>query len=131
MILENPTEEVEVAAMAKMTVERLHQLFEENPEKEMLSWQGACHDCNTELEVTVKPEANGIHIDGGSVYEPSSGKFFLKCEDCFGRDSALRNYQSCEVYSRVVGYLRPVAQWNDAKQEEFKDRKLFDAGVSA
>lgn len=33
---------------------------------------------------------------------------------------------SCEVYSRIVGYLRPVEQWNDGKQEEFTDRKLFD-----
>lgn len=32
----------------------------------------------------------------------------------------------CEVYSRVVGYLRPVESWNDSKQEEFKDRVLFD-----
>ena len=31
----------------------------------------------------------------------------------------------CEVYSRVVGYIRPVEQWNDGKQAEFKDRKLF------
>lgn len=31
----------------------------------------------------------------------------------------------CEVYSRVVGYIRPVTQWNDGKQEEFKDRKNF------
>ena len=31
----------------------------------------------------------------------------------------------CEVYSRVVGYIRPVEQWNDGKQEEFHDRKLF------
>lgn len=31
----------------------------------------------------------------------------------------------CEVYSRVVGYIRPVEQWNDGKQEEFNDRKLF------
>lgn len=30
-----------------------------------------------------------------------------------------------EVFSRIVGYLRPVSQWNSAKQEEFKDRKLF------
>ncbi len=28
----------------------------------------------------------------------------------------------CEVYSRIVGYLRPVNQWNDGKQEEFKNR---------
>jgi ribonucleoside-triphosphate reductase len=41
----------------------------------------------------------------------------------------LRNYQDCEVYSRVVGYLRPVNQWNDAKQMEFKDRKMFDASI--
>jgi anaerobic ribonucleoside-triphosphate reductase len=30
-----------------------------------------------------------------------------------------------EIYSRVVGYLRPVDRWNDGKQEEFKDRKVF------
>jgi len=32
----------------------------------------------------------------------------------------------CEVYSRVVGYLRPIEQWNAGKQEEFKQRKTFD-----
>ena len=39
-----------------------------------------------------------------------------KCPHC-GRE--------CEVYSRVVGYLRPVSQWNAGKQEEFKMRKTF------
>ncbi len=33
---------------------------------------------------------------------------------------------NCEVYSRVVGYLRPVDQWNDGKQAEFGMRKTFD-----
>ena len=32
----------------------------------------------------------------------------------------------CEVYSRVVGYLRPVDQWNDGKQAEFAVRRTFD-----
>ncbi|MEM0492846.1 MAG: ribonucleoside triphosphate reductase [Candidatus Thermoplasmatota archaeon] len=32
----------------------------------------------------------------------------------------------CEVYSRVVGYIRPVKQWNKGKQQEFKDRRTFD-----
>jgi ribonucleoside-triphosphate reductase len=32
----------------------------------------------------------------------------------------------CEVYSRVVGYLRPVNQWNMGKQREFQDRKTFN-----
>lgn len=30
-----------------------------------------------------------------------------------------------EIYSRVVGYLRPVNQWNNGKRTEFKMRKLF------
>lgn len=30
------------------------------------------------------------------------------------------------VWSRVCGYMRPVSSWNDAKQQEFKDRKTFD-----
>ena len=31
----------------------------------------------------------------------------------------------CEVYSRVVGYLRPVDQWNEGKQAEFYQRKTY------
>lgn len=35
-----------------------------------------------------------------------------------------------EVYSRIVGYMRPVSQWNDGKREEFRDRKLFDRRIT-
>lgn len=31
----------------------------------------------------------------------------------------------CEIYSRVVGYFRPISQWNRGKQEEFRERKEF------
>jgi len=31
-----------------------------------------------------------------------------------------------EVYSRVSGYFRPVAQWNNGKKEEFNDRKMLE-----
>ena len=33
--------------------------------------------------------------------------------------------ESCEVYSRVVGYIRPVQKWNKGKKQEFADRKEF------
>jgi len=33
--------------------------------------------------------------------------------------------QPCEVYSRVVGYIRPVQQWHLGKQEEFKNRLVY------
>ena len=34
--------------------------------------------------------------------------------------------QRAEVYSRIVGYLRPVEQWNDGKQAEFHDRTTYE-----
>ncbi|MCM8784724.1 MAG: ribonucleoside triphosphate reductase [Candidatus Omnitrophica bacterium] len=44
-----------------------------------------------------------------------NGQHF-KCPNC-SRDT--------EIYSRIVGYLRPVSQWNKGKFEEFKIRKTF------
>jgi len=32
----------------------------------------------------------------------------------------------CEVYSRVVGYFRPVNNWNEGKKQEFTDRVTFE-----
>jgi ribonucleoside-triphosphate reductase len=45
-------------------------------------------------------------------------------------------HQETEIYSRVVGYLRPVKQWNDGKQAEYALRKTYrpdsvNPGVSA
>ncbi len=37
----------------------------------------------------------------------------------------------CEVWSRVVGYLRPVVQWNAGKQAEFDDRKTYEPKSSS
>jgi len=33
--------------------------------------------------------------------------------------------ETCEVYSRIVGYLRPVAQWNKGKRAEYNVRKNY------
>ena len=32
----------------------------------------------------------------------------------------------CEVYSRIVGYFRPVKNWNEGKQAEFSERATFE-----
>ena len=34
--------------------------------------------------------------------------------------------ENCDVFSRVVGYISPVNQWNEGKTEEFKTRKTFN-----
>lgn len=52
---------------------------------------------------------------------PSHG--YLEGEHFFCPKCTIK--QPCEVYSRIVGYLRPLAQWNVGKQTEFKDRKEF------
>jgi anaerobic ribonucleoside-triphosphate reductase len=44
------------------------------------------------------------------------------CPMCAGQNKIT----ACEIYSRVVGYLRPINQWNRGKQQEFVDRKTFD-----
>lgn len=33
--------------------------------------------------------------------------------------------QICEIYSRVMGYHRPLEFWNAGKQQEHRDRRLF------
>ena len=35
--------------------------------------------------------------------------------------------QKPEVYSRIVGYFRPVQNWNEGKKAEFLDRNEYDA----
>ncbi len=33
--------------------------------------------------------------------------------------------EECEIYTRIVGYLRPVSQWNKGKKAEYDDRKTI------
>ena len=43
------------------------------------------------------------------------------------KDKSLEEKRTpCEVYSRIVGYIRPVQNWNPGKAEEFGDRKTYD-----
>jgi len=41
------------------------------------------------------------------------------------QDTCPKCDSSCEIYSRVVGYFRPINQWNKGKKNEFKDRKYY------
>jgi len=38
--------------------------------------------------------------------------------------------QECIVYSRVVGWLTPVKNYNPGKASEYKDRKTFKVACS-
>lgn len=84
-------------------------------------------------------EQNGLILtreqDNSSVvFQPveSSVKMMQHegCEVIQKTSPNVSNFQrtKCEVFSRVVGYIRPVQQWNDGKVAEFNQRKTFEVG---
>lgn len=79
-----------------------------------------CHDCGKEI-------AKGAKF---MPYKTAAGSF-VKCEACHTADPILRNFQEAEVYSRIVGYIRPIKQWNKAKRQEFQDRMTFASTMTA
>ena len=81
-----------------------------------------CHDCGKEIKIEDKKIKNGVLL---SYKENDHNIEVLKCNNCFKKSKSLKNYQPCEVYSRVVGYLRPVQQWNEGKKLEFGLRKEY------
>ena len=92
-------------------------------------YKGICHDCSIPVTVEAKVAEDGaISIGGGAVYKikiDRENRYYFKCDSCFKKDKVLRTWQSCEIYSRVVGYLRPVQQWNNGKKAEYEMRKNF------
>lgn len=83
-----------------------------------------CHDCKKEIKIKDKEIQNGVLL----VYDDNGEKIKVyKCQECFKKNPALTNFKECEVYSRVVGYLRPVQQWHIGKKQEFKERKEYKA----
>ena len=79
-----------------------------------------CHDCGQELKNDTEYMPYGVE-----------GKTLIKCIACHQKDPLLRNFQKTEVYSRIVGYIRPVEQWNKGKRAEYNDRKEFAVAEEA
>ncbi len=75
-----------------------------------------CHDCGSVLS----SGAEFVRFEGAL-----EGSDAIKCRQCFDKNPVLQNFQACDVYSRVVGFHTPVRRWNDAKTEEWKDRKTY------
>ncbi len=81
-----------------------------------------CFDCGKDIEISGKTIKNGFML----VYKDEDEEIKVyKCKDCFKKNPSLTNFRECEVYSRIVGYLRPIKQWNQGKKQEFKERKEF------
>jgi len=80
-------------------------------------------DSTKKLVKTVFEKFNLPYITITPTFSICPTHGYLKGEHFFCPKCTIK--QPCEVYSRIVGYLRPVQQWNLGKQEEFKARKEF------
>lgn len=63
--------------------------------------------------------SNGLYEDDAKNLVDINGKVLVLAE----------KRTRCEVYSRVVGYLRPVQQWNKGKKAEWADRVDFQVKI--
>ncbi|KKQ66860.1 MAG: hypothetical protein A2626_03425 [Candidatus Nealsonbacteria bacterium RIFCSPHIGHO2_01_FULL_38_55] len=85
-----------------------------------------CHDCGKKIGIEGEEIKNGVLL----IYEDNGDKInIFKCNGCFKNKPGLTNYKQCEIYSRVVGYLRPVQQWNIGKKTEYSERKEYAAQI--
>ncbi len=92
---------------------------------EVSAYEGVCHDCGCGVNLScVKLPGGKTSSSGGAMYRTRDGMSF-KCEECFSRQKTLKDHQECEVYSRVVGYLRPISQWNKGKLAEYDKREML------
>ncbi len=81
-----------------------------------------CFDCG--CNITAKEE----ELENGKLLQykdENEDVFVFKCNNCFSENKGIKDYKECEVYSRIVGYLRPVQQWNDGKKQEYCERKEY------
>ncbi|MHC1627572.1 MAG: anaerobic ribonucleoside-triphosphate reductase [Candidatus Nezhaarchaeales archaeon] len=63
---------------------------------------------------------DGHHLDIHT--SKTTGIDHIVCHTC---KESLVKLQPCEVYSRCVGYLRPISGWNEGKRAEFRKRKTY------
>ncbi|MHA1368254.1 MAG: ribonucleoside triphosphate reductase [Promethearchaeota archaeon] len=92
--------------------------------------------CMTHIFIDELPNFDGLSKFIKNVAENSSLGYFsvtpnlTHCEKC--RKSIVGSYVICptcggdvEIWSRIVGYYRPVSGWNPSKREEFHERAEF------
>jgi hypothetical protein len=93
-----------------------------------------CHDCKCPVRVRATRDDQGViyePMDGAAGYYPQLNdterqrEYFVKCAKCFRKEPQLTYYNPTEVYTRVVGYYRPVSAFNRGKKAEHRDRKYY------
>jgi len=116
-----------------MTNEQINKMLADHPDVHVFEWDGQCHDCGDDVKIIYcfdDERKKVTDMFGGVVYLPEQmNEYFYKCIGCYEADPVLKDYQKCEVYTRIVGYMRPMDSWNNSKINEYKMRKKFDLNL--
>jgi len=108
-----------------LKLERLREMLKtQNP----FTFEGECMDCRSSVIVTAAQDGEETTIVGGAVFQPpadwhSQTEYLMKCDGCYEKNPVFN--PRTEVYSRCVGYYRPVNNFNPGKKAEWKSRKTF------
>lgn len=83
-----------------------------------------CYDC----QKIIQHDKNQNITNGVLLKYKHEGKEYLifKCHECYEKNKELTNFNPCDIYSRIVGYIRPINQWNQGKIQELQERKNFN-----
>lgn len=85
-----------------------------------------CDIC--EKEIQEADIGQGLELVGGKelkFLQDDKEYYTIRCDKCYEKDTSLKNFKKCEVFTRCVGYMRPVGQFHKGKQQEYSDRTVF------
>jgi hypothetical protein len=102
----------------------LQKLSDKIGDHQYASINATCMDCGKPFTIQVERiSPKRLEIKNGAIgVRRKTGEIHFKCEDCKENN----NWgMPSEVYSRVVGYLRPVGDWNTGKQTEYGMRTEY------
>ena len=109
-----------------MKFKKLSDLHEEKAAK-IITFAGKCRTCQTDAQLISEMDYDGRFETRGDAWvitTPRTG-WVIFCADCGIPKNFVEEQTETEVYSRVVGYLRPVKNWHDSKKAEYENRVNF------
>jgi ribonucleoside-triphosphate reductase len=89
---------------------------------------GEKHPNTQSVKALVKSVCSNYHLPYMTISPtfsicPSHGYIFGEHKNC------PKCQAECEVFARIVGYMRPIKHWNKGKESEYSIRKHFDKAL--
>jgi len=105
------------------TIKWIRGLFED-ADAPCIELIGKCQKCKKEVNVVVFKKDWEVEGNGGVIKGEADTPEF-KCYECLDKDGGKISPTRTEIFSRVVGYLRPISGYNPGKKAEFKSRTNY------